>query len=485
MKNKKSFLLITNIILILVLNSLLYSQISKPQYLVRAERADTTIGEFTIELFSGIAPLHTAYFDSLVNISFYDSLAFHRIVPDFVVQGGDPNSLNKPRETWGEGDSTQATILAEFSGVSHQRGIIGAARDEDINSANSQFYINVADNNFLDWNYTAFGKVLTGMEIVDTIVNAPRDANDNPNEKIIMFITKIGESLLIPEAPQNLFPDNEKVGMLQYDTLRWDNLSDAVQYHIELTKDSNFDSVDFTEKVGFNYFVLPEIALGSIKYYWRIKSDNGGNKSEYSEIQTFYTSIKAPILISPITNPDSISITPTFSWEAVDGAAGYRIQISNSPLFQDRYIVIDIDTIKNTTFTSPALQPNKSHYWRVFSLTEEYQGPVSESRRFVTPDVTGIKIVNNEIPNKFDIKQNFPNPFNPTTRINFDIPINSDVNLVLYNNLGEKVFDLLNENLASGSYSIELNGKNLSSGIYYLSIYTEKFNKTIKMNLLK
>jgi peptidyl-prolyl cis-trans isomerase B (cyclophilin B) len=170
----------------LFITSLFYSQIPKPQYSIRAERADTVIGQFTIELFPLIAPLHTAYFDSLVNIEFYDSTAFHRVVPDFVVQGGDPNSKNKPRSTWGEGDTSQATINAEFSGVSHLRGIIGAARDTDINSASSQFYINVADNASLDWSYTAFGQVLTGMEIVDFIVNVPRDPNDNPIEKIEM-----------------------------------------------------------------------------------------------------------------------------------------------------------------------------------------------------------------------------------------------------------------------------------------------------------
>jgi len=228
MKNKLSFLVLS----VIFLNSILIAQLSKPEYTIHAERADTSLGEFTIELFPLIAPLHTAYFDSLVSINFYDSLAFHRVVPEFVVQGGDPNSKNGPRETWGEGDSSQATILAEFSGVSHLRGIIGAARDEDINSANSQFYINVADNPFLDWNYTAFGQVITGMDVVDFIVNVPRDANDNPLEKIIMFVTKGGESNLIPDVPTLVSPQNNSVGILKNDTLWWEKVNDAVMYHL-------------------------------------------------------------------------------------------------------------------------------------------------------------------------------------------------------------------------------------------------------------
>ena len=177
------------VIQILLWANIVICQTGKPQYIIRTEQNGVDFGSFTIELFPLIAPLHSAYFDSLVAISFFDSTAFHRVVPDFVIQGGDPNSKYLPRETWGEGDPSQATILAEFSGVSHLRGIIGAARDTDINSASSQFYVNVADNESLDGAYTAFGRVISGMEVVDLIVNVPRDANDNPLDKIEMFVT--------------------------------------------------------------------------------------------------------------------------------------------------------------------------------------------------------------------------------------------------------------------------------------------------------
>src|SRR5688572_22324035 len=131
--------------LILLVQSV-YGQggIDKPRYIIETHRAGSFLGTFDIELFPLIAPMHVQNFDSLVNDNFYDSTAFHRVVPGFVIQGGDPNTINGPISTWGQGQPWQVTVDAEFSVVRHLRGIIGAARDVDPNSANSQFYICVA-----------------------------------------------------------------------------------------------------------------------------------------------------------------------------------------------------------------------------------------------------------------------------------------------------------------------------------------------------
>lgn len=488
MKNLKSLFLFLAVAVLIKID--IYGQISKPQYLVRAERADTMIGEFTIELFPGIAPLHSAYFDSLVNISFYDSTAFHRVIPDFVVQGGDPNSKDKPRDTWGLGDSSQATILAEFSGVSHQYGIIGAARDEDINSASSQFYINVADNKSLDRLYTAFGQVLSGMEVVEFIVNVPRDANDNPNEKIEMFITKTNDSTnKVPTIPNLIKPSNNAVGLLKLDTLAWEKVEEAVQYHLQISKSENFDSLFFEMPVGFNEFRITDLDLGNIQYWWRVKSDNGGNVSEFSEVRTFYSSIEAPVLIYPEMNDDSITIQPTFTWHAVSGATGYRFQLNSAPNFAENRMLIDTDTITTNSFTPPPLQPNKSHYWQVYSLTDRYQGPKSEFRRFVTPDVTGVKN-RSMLPPNFVLYQNYPNPFNPITTIKYQIPLNErremqNVKLVVYDIFGREVATIVNQKQKPGNYKADFNGSNLTSGVYFYRLIAGDFIESKKMQLLK
>jgi len=108
-----------------------------------------------------------------------------------MIQGGDPNSKDKPREMWGFGDPSQTTVPAEFSNLKHKRGIISAARKPDPNSATSQFFICVADAPHLDGQYSIFGEVVEGMEVVDKIVKMPRDNRDNPIDKVEMKIEKI------------------------------------------------------------------------------------------------------------------------------------------------------------------------------------------------------------------------------------------------------------------------------------------------------
>ena len=142
----------------------------KPIYQILTKRAGVYLGTTTVELFPNIAPLQTRNFDSLVSVSFFDSTAFHRVIPGFMIQGGDPNSKHGPRATWGLGDPSQPLVNAEFSAAKHVRGILSAARDTPINSANSQFFICVAAAPWLDGQYSIYGHVIAGMDIVDTIV---------------------------------------------------------------------------------------------------------------------------------------------------------------------------------------------------------------------------------------------------------------------------------------------------------------------------
>ncbi|MCF6268675.1 MAG: peptidylprolyl isomerase [Melioribacteraceae bacterium] len=462
------------IIATLLLVNITIAQTGKPQYVIRTEQNGVDFGTFTIELFPQIAPLHSAYFDSLVNISFFDSTAFHRVIPDFVIQGGDPNSKHLPRNTWGEGDTSQATIPAEFSAVSHLRSIIGAARDTDINSASSQFYVNVGDNGFLDSNYTAFGRVISGMDIVDLIVSVPRDANDNPNDKIEMFITKGGSTNIVPTVPLLTYPANMGIGLIVGDTLRWESDEDAVLFSLQISTNQNFDSLYLNTNVGRDFHRLSFLELGNIKYYWRVKASNGGNVSEYSTPQVFYSSITAPILIAPVMNEDSVSVTPKLEWQPVDGATGYKVLVSRAPQFYDRYIVVNVDTITITSFVTPELQETKSHYWKVYSLTDEYVGPSSGFSRFVTWSLTSIKSADKFL-HKYSLAQNYPNPFNPSTTIEFSIPKVSQVTLEVFDIKGERVSQLLNEELNAGTYQFKFDGSQLSSGLYFYKIIVSTF----------
>ena len=149
---------------------------------------ETNFGNIVIQLYPDVAPGHVENFVKLAQDGFYDGTTFHRVIPGFMIQGGDPNSKDDDRSNDGQGGPGY-TINAEFSDKPHKRGILSMARAQDPNSAGSQFFIVVADSNFLDGQYTVFGEVIEGMEVADKIVNVKRDGNDNPLEKVTMKVT--------------------------------------------------------------------------------------------------------------------------------------------------------------------------------------------------------------------------------------------------------------------------------------------------------
>ncbi len=151
---------------------------------------ETTLGTIELGFFEEEAPGHVKNFKDLANKGFYNGTTFHRVIPGFMIQGGDPNSKSENRATHGTGGPGY-TIDAEFNAIPHERGVLSMARSQDPNSAGSQFFIVVKDANFLDGQYTAFGKVLNGMDVADKIVSSPRDANDNPDERIEMKTIRI------------------------------------------------------------------------------------------------------------------------------------------------------------------------------------------------------------------------------------------------------------------------------------------------------
>lgn len=150
----------------------------------------TDAGDITIKFLYDKAPKHVENFVDLAAAGFYDGTFFHRVIPGFMIQGGDPNTkrLEDPMHRYGTGGNVvsgkEVRLKAEFNDVSHKRGIVSMARSQDPNSASSQFFIVVKDSPFLDGQYTAFGEVVSGLEVADKIVSAPRNANDLPNQPI-------------------------------------------------------------------------------------------------------------------------------------------------------------------------------------------------------------------------------------------------------------------------------------------------------------
>jgi len=152
----------------------------------------TSFGNIKFNLVPDIAPETVRNFSQLTKSGFYDGTLFHRIIPGFMIQGGDPNTKNPDKSTWGQGGPGY-NLKAEFNSRSHLRGIVSMARSTDPDSAGSQFFIVTSDSTFLDRQYTVFGEVVEGMEVVDKIVNLPRDGNDCPKQEAKMLEVTISE----------------------------------------------------------------------------------------------------------------------------------------------------------------------------------------------------------------------------------------------------------------------------------------------------
>ena len=322
----------------------------KPQYDILTKRAGVYLGTTRVELFPAIAPLHVTNFDSLVSYQFYDSTAFHRVIPGFMIQGGDPNSRSGPTSTWGLGDTTQPTVNAEFTVAKHLRGILSAARDTDPNSANSQFFICVAPAAWLNGLYSVYGRVTSGMNIVDTIVSAPRDSVDNPLQKIEMFVSYVGSNDTAASVPLLNTPLSGSFSASTVRVLKWFAPSDGIIYHLQVSQDSTFATTYKSLYVGTNQYTVTGLLPGN-RYYWRVNCNNGGSISSYSTVWNFLisgTGIEShadenQIIVSPnpsngqflFTNLEKENVIEIFDmtgrsiFKTVTKNTSYKIDLSN------------------------------------------------------------------------------------------------------------------------------------------------------------
>jgi peptidyl-prolyl cis-trans isomerase B (cyclophilin B) len=184
---------------------------------------ETNLGNIVIELFPADATEHVINFLFLSSNGYYDDTLFHRIIPGFMIQGGDPNTISGEPNTWGQG-GPDTKVDAEFNSIKHNRGIVSMARSADPNSAGSQFFIVHQDSNFLDGDYTAFGRLASeeSFETLDKIAAVPTETNDRPvdSEQVRIIKTTIiatGDvsgyiSYVDPERTGIVTPTAESIG---------------------------------------------------------------------------------------------------------------------------------------------------------------------------------------------------------------------------------------------------------------------------------
>lgn len=290
----------------------------------------------------------------------------------------------------------------------------------------------------------------------------------------------------IPAAPVLVSPANNSVNITPIPVLTWDSSSGATKYKVEISTVPIFSVISDSATVTVANYSVPSGKLSpGYTYYWRVNASNDYGISPWSSVWNFSTSVlpPAPVLISPPNGALGVILTPTLLWDSISGSLNYHVEISTVPDFA---IITDSATRTTNQYTVPAgkLINNITYYWKVRARNSFGWGPYSVVWHFI-PYPSNINLISSEIPDKFMLHPNYPNPFNPDTKINFDIAQTTNVKIVVYDISGRAVANLVNGRMSPGKYSMNFSAKNLSTGIYYLRFETEYFTSILRLALIK
>lgn len=215
--------------------------------------------------------------------------------------------------------------------------------------------------------------------------------------------------------------------------------------------------------------------VDEIKVYNEVLSDE--------EILNLYkVTTTAPNLILPVNNSTINTLTPLLQWDSLITAVNYRLELSSDSLFSNN-ILSEVVPQKSYQIQSGILTSNNNYFWRVRTATEGGVGPWSEVYKFRVV-ITGVDD-EKQIPTEFSLMQNYPNPFNPFTTITYHLPKTTNVELKVYDVIGNEIATLVNEEKPVGIYNVQFTMNNLSSGIYFYKLTAGDYVSTKKMILLK
>jgi hypothetical protein len=317
-------------------------------------------------------------------------------------------------------------------------------------------------------------------------VNAKNAAGTSAWSNVWSFTTVVAA----PLRPILAFPSNGATDQSTTIQLSWNSATGAETYHLQVAKDFSFATKVFDD----SSITTTSKQVGPLEHitthFWRLKAKNSGGTSGWSSVWSFTTIVQLPsqvLLISPahaaVIGTDSVQ----FSWQRSEPAVSrYWFEISTDSLMTNA--VVD-STLAETTTRRRALIHNQTYWWRVRANNVAGWGPFSEQRRLHVDIATSIDTAD-EIPRAFSLSQNFPNPFNPTTTIKYQLSNDSEVSLSIYNLFGQLVATLVNEKQAAGYYSARWNGTDqyglpVASGVYLYKLKTREFAQTRKMVLTR
>ena len=291
-----------------------------------------------------------------------------------------------------------------------------------------------------------------------------------------------------PVAPSLNAPMSNSYISVLNPLLDWDSVLNAYSFRIRISPDSTFaSSLIDTSNLNVSKYQVPAGRLqNGVRYFWRVNASNSCLTSSWSAIWSFYTMLApaAPDLVSPLNSSVLNELTPLCDWDSVTSANSFRIVISADSTFATS--IIDSSGLPSTKYSVPSgkLQYGIKYFWRVNASNPNVAGPWSQVWNFRVI-LTGAGIIGNDIPKVFKLYENYPNPFNPVTKIKFDLPQNAFVKIRIFDIVGREVSSLVNNELKAGTYESQFNAGNLSSGTYFYRIEAGNFTDVKRMVLIK
>ena len=211
-----------------------------------------------------------------------------------------------------------------------------------------------------------------------------------------------------------------------------------------------------------------------------LRSD-GSERLALQWLRTYIVSPLPPVPIAPNAE-GGVPLNPVLTWHASASATSYHVQLSKNITFTS--VIVDT-TIADTLLQVSSLEANRRYYWRVSGINEYGESDFSATASFMTGNQTGVDDKDKVMPQGFELYQNYPNPFNPTTTISFSLSQQSHVRLILFDVLGKEVLNIADNYFEAGSNHIVVNASALASGLYFYQMEAGKFNKVMKLIVMK
>ncbi len=350
-------------------------------------------------------------------------------------------------------------------------------------SSDSNFNSTILDITNLDTSgFSVPSNILTPNNIYCWRMRSENPIYSSPWSTVWKFNTNT------PPAPNLISPVNNDTNVVPTQLMDWSDVVSAISYKTQIANDSNFNQIIAdTTSINSQFNIQYGILLINSNYYWRARANNINGAGVWSSIWKFRTTNIRPNLLIPENTDTGIVYNALFDWDNFPNAVTYRIQFALDSVFAN--IVFDYSYLYSSQYRlNRGMSQNTNYYWRVNATTSNTISFWSEIRKFKTSSLyTGIKD-NEEIPTEFNIYNNYPNPFNPVTKISFDLPKDAEVKLIVYDIFGREITRLLNSEFKqAGKYIINFDAMkyNLASGVYFYRIETDKYTAVKKMILLK